>query len=82
MLRALMGLWLLERPEKKEAQDQRWPGELAKNPLMLKLVFSLEIRNSNFRSGENLPLFDMDESFYCEFWSGYLFINSPNVGGS
>jgi len=24
----------------------------------------------------------MAESFYSEFWSGYLFSNFPNVGGS
>ena len=55
MLRDSMGLWLLGMLEKKEAQDQRWPGEPAKNPPMLKLVFSLELRNSNSISGENLP---------------------------
>ena len=49
---------------------------------MLKLVFSLELKNSNFKSGENLPSFDMDESFYSEFWSGYLFSNFLNVDGS
>ena len=73
-----MGLRLSRRPEKKETQDQRW----AKNPSMLKLVFSLELKNSNFRSGENLPSFDMDESFYSEHWSGYLFSNFLNVDGS
>ena len=50
-------------------------GEPAKNPPMFKLVFSLELRNSNFMSGENLPSFDMAESFYSELWSGYLFSN-------
>ena len=55
MLQDSMGLWLLRMLEKKEAQDQRWPGELAKNPPMLKLVFSLELRNSDSISGENLP---------------------------
>ena len=49
---------------------------------MLKLVFSLELKNSNFRSGENLPSFDMGESFCSEFWSGYLFSNFLNVDGS
>ena len=55
MLQDSMGLWLLGRLEKKEAQDQRLPGEPAKNPPMLKLVFSLELRNSDSISGENLP---------------------------
>ena len=49
---------------------------------MLKLVFFLELRNSNFKSGENLLSFDMDESFYNEFWSGYLFSNFLNVDRS
>lgn len=56
--------------------------EPAKNHLMLKLVFSLELKNSNFRSDGNLPSFDMDESFYSELWSGYLFSNFLNVDGS
>ena len=49
---------------------------------MLKLVFSLELKNSNFRNGGNLLSFYMDESFYSEFWSGYLFSNFLNVDGS
>ena len=56
--------------------------EPAKNPSVLKLVFSLELKNSNFRSGGNLLSFDIDESFYSEFWSGYLFSNFVNVDGS
>ena len=55
---------------------------MAKNPPMLKLVFSLELKNSNFRSDGNLPSFDMVESFYRELWSGYLFSNFHNVDGS
>ena len=55
--------------------------ELAKNPPMLKLVFSLELKNSNFRGGENLHSFDMDESFYSELQNGYLFSNFLNVDG-
>ena len=49
---------------------------------MLKLVFFLELRNSNVKSGENLLSFDMDKSFYNEFWSGYLFSNFLNVDGN
>jgi len=49
---------------------------------MLKLVFSLELKNPNFWSDENLPSFDIDESFYSELWSGYLFNNFLNVDGS
>ena len=57
-------------------------GEPAKNPLMLKLVFPLELKNSNFRSSGNLISFDVDESLYGELWSGYLFSNFLNVYGS
>ena len=57
-------------------------GESAKNPPMLKLVFSLELKNSNFRSSGKLPSFHMDESFYSELWCGYLFSNFLNVYGS
>ena len=49
---------------------------------MLKLVFSLGLKNSNFKNGENLPLFDTDESFYSEFWSDYLFSNFLNIDRS
>ena len=49
---------------------------------MLKLVFPLELKNSKFRSGEYLPSFDMDEFFYSEIWSGYLFSNFLNVDES
>ena len=49
---------------------------------MLKLVFPLELKNSNFRSSGNLLSFDTDESFYSEPWSGYLFSNFLNVYGS
>lgn len=52
MLRASMGLRLLGRPKKKEAQDRRCRSEPTKNPSMLKLVFSLELRNSNSINGE------------------------------
>ena len=38
----------------------------AKNPSMLKLVFPLELKNSNFRSSGNLLRFDVDESLYRE----------------
>ena len=69
----------LKRKKHKIKGDR---GEPAKNPTMFKLVFSLELKNSNSMSGENLPSFDMVESFYGKFWSGYLFSNSPNVGGS
>ena len=46
---------------------------------MLKLGFSLELKNSNFRSDGNLPSFDIDESFFSELWSGYLFSNFLDV---
>ena len=49
---------------------------------MIKLVFFLELKNSNFWSGENLPYFDIAESFYNELWSGYLFSNFLNVDES
>ena len=71
MLQASMGLWLLGRPKKKETQDQRWPEWIGQ-----------ELKNSNFRSGGNLPSFDMVESFYSELWNGYLFSNFHNVDGS
>ena len=80
MLRASMGLWLLRRPEKKETQDQRWPGWTNQKPS--DAYFSLELKNSNFRSGGNLLSFNMDKSFYSEFWSGYLFSNFLNVDGN
>ena len=57
-------------------------GELAKNPPILKLVFPLELKNSNFWSSGNLLSFDVDESLYSELWSGYLFCNFFNVYGS
>ena len=69
----------LKRKKHKIKCDQ---GELAKNPLMLKLVFPLELKNSNFRSSGNLPSFDVDKSLYSELWSGYLFGNFLNVYGS
>ena len=81
MLWALMGKWLLGRPEKKhKIKGDR--GEPAKNPPMFKLVFPLELKNSNFRSSGKLPSFHMDESFYSELWCGYLFSNFLNVYGS
>ena len=55
---------------------------MTKNPPMLQLVFSLELKNSNFRSDGNLPSFDMVESFYRELWSDYLFSNFHNEDGS
>ena len=57
-------------------------GEPAKNLSMLKLVFSLELKNSNFRDSGNLLSFGVDESLYSELWSGYLFSNFLNVCGS
>ena len=47
--------------KRKKHQIKGNQGEPAKNPPMLKLVFSLELKNSNFRSGRNLLSFDMDE---------------------
>jgi len=46
---------------------------------MLKLFFSLERYNSNFKSGENLLLFDVDECLYSMLWSVYLSRNFPNI---
>ena len=69
----------LKRKKHKIKGDRDEP---VKNLPMPKLVFSLELKNSNFESSENLPSFDMDESFCSEFWSGYLFINFLNVKGS
>ena len=69
----------LKRKKNKIKGDR---GKPIKNPLMLKLVFSLELRNSNFRSGGNLSSFDVDESLYSEFLSGFLFGNFLNVDGS
>ena len=81
MLWALMGKWLLGRPEKKhKIKGDR--GEPAKNPPMFKLVFPLELKNSNFRSSGNLLRFDVNESLYRELWSSYLFSNLPNICGS
>ena len=54
MLRASMGACLEGLKRKKHMIKGDW-GEPAKNPSMLKLVFSLELRNSNSISGENLP---------------------------
>jgi len=72
----------LEGLKKKKHKIKGDRGKPAKNPPMLKLVFSLGLKNFNFRSGKNLPLFDMDESFYSKFWSGYLFSNFLNMDGS
>ena len=69
----------LKRKKHKIKGDQ---SEQAKNPPILKFVFSLELKNSNFKGGRNLLSFDMDESFYSELWSGYLFSNFLNVDGS
>ena len=69
----------LKRKKHKIKGDQ---GELAKKSPMIKLVFSLELKNSNFRDSRNLFSFDVNESFYSELWSGYLFSNFLNVYGS
>ena len=70
------------RPEKKETQDYGDWGEPTKNPLMLKFVFPLELKNSNFRSSGNLLSFNVDESLHSDLWSGYLFSNLLDVYGS
>ena len=49
---------------------------------MLKLVFSLELKNFNFGGSRNLLSFDVDESLYSEFWNGYLFSKLLNEYGS
>ena len=83
MLRVSMSQWLLGRPEEKKKYKIKGDrGELAKNPLMHKLVFSLEFKNNNFRGSGNLLSFDVDESLYSELWSGYLFANFLNMYGS
>ena len=69
----------LKRKKHKIKGDQ---SEHAKNPPILKFVFSLELKNSNFRSGRNLLSFDMDEYFNSEFWNGYLFSNFLNMDES
>ena len=66
--------------KKHEIKGDR--GESAKNSPMLKLVFPLELKNSNFRSSGNLLQFDVDESLYRKLWSGYLFSNFPNICGN
>ena len=76
------GFVVLEGPKRKKHKINGDWGEPAKNPPILKLVLSLEFKNSNFRNGGNLPSFDMDESFYSKIWSSYLFSNFLNVYGS
>ena len=66
----------LKRKKHKINGDQ---GEPAKKPSMLKLVFSLELKNFNFGGSGNLLSFDVDESLYSEPWSGYLFSNFLNM---
>ena len=56
MPRVSMGLDCLEGLKRKKHKIKGDWGELAKNPPILKLVFSLEIRNSNSISGEKLTL--------------------------
>ena len=73
---------MLGRPERKKNKIKGDRGELAKNPPMLKLVFPLELKNSNFGSSGNLLSFDVDKSLYSELRSGYLFGNFHNVYGS
>ena len=69
----------LKRKKHKIKSDQ---GELAKNPSILKLVFPLELKNSNCRSSGNLHSFYVDKSLYSKFWNGYLFGNFLNMYGS
>ena len=70
----------MKRKKHKIKGDQ---GEPAKNPPMLKSVFFLELKNSNFWGAvENLLLFDVDESLYSEPWSGYLIGNFLKLYGS
>ena len=76
----LLVVWKARKERNTNIKDNR--GELAKNPPMLKLVFPLELKNSNFRSSGNLISFDVDESLYGELWSGYLFSKFLNVYGS
>ena len=55
MPRTSMGLRLLGRLERKKHKIKGDRGKPTKNPPMIKLVFSLELKNSNSISGENLP---------------------------
>ena len=71
-----------KKKKKKKHKIKGNRSKLAKNLPMFKLVFSLELKNSNFRGSGNLPSLDMDESFYSELWNGYLFSNFLNVNGS
>ena len=73
---------MLGRLEKKENKIKGDRGEPAKNLPLLKLVFFLEFKNSNFRSSGNLPSFDVNKSLYSELWSGYLFGNFLYMFGS
>ena len=70
------------KKKKKKHKIKGGQGEPAKNLQMLKLVFPLELKNSNFRSSGNLLSFDVDEFLYSELWSGYLFSNFLDVYGS
>ena len=72
----------MEDLKRKKHQIKGDWGEPAKNSPMLKLVFSLELKNFNFRDSGNLLSFDVDESLYSELWSGFLFSNILNVDGS
>ena len=65
----------LEGLKRKKYKIKGDRGKPVKNPPMLKLVFSLKLKNSNFRGSGNLLSFDLDVSLYSEPWSGYLFSN-------
>ena len=69
----------LKRKKYKIKNDR---GEPAKNPPMLKLVFSLKLNSSNFKDSGNLLSFDVNESLYSECWSACLFGNFLNVDES
>ena len=58
---------MLGRPEKKENKIKGNRGEPAKNLPMLKLVFFLEFKNSNFRSSGKLPSFDVNKPYIVSF---------------
>jgi len=74
---------LFKRLEKKETQDHRYWGEPAKNPPMLKLVLSYNLRIPTFEErGQNLLSFEVDESLYSEPWNGYLIGNFLKLHGS
>ena len=65
MLQALMGLRLLRRPKKKEAQ--RWSGWTGQEPSMIKSNFSLEFKYSEWMNSRMYFSLVRLDPFYKEF---------------